>query len=104
MPPALRIAAQMREASLADFGANIGPNRFPPNRTDVDPALGSRSSTLRSDSGYLTYIITTRPMTYGELLKYRKGCSWYEATTTPASARIWSDTAIKSHQVGTAEA
>ena len=40
---------------------------------DVDPALGQRSSTLRSDSGYLTYIITTRRMTSGELLKYRNG-------------------------------
>ena len=30
-------------------------------------------STLHSDSGYLTYIITTRRMTSGELLKYRNG-------------------------------
>jgi hypothetical protein len=28
---------------------------------------------LRSDSGYRTYIITTRQMTSGELLKYRNG-------------------------------
>ena len=28
---------------------------------------------MRSDSGYLTYIITTRRMTSGELLKYRNG-------------------------------
>ena len=41
---------------------------------DVDPALGQEiSSTLRSDSGYLTYIITTRRITSGELLKYRNG-------------------------------
>ena len=40
---------------------------------DVDPALGQRSSTLRNDSGYFTYIITTRRMTSGELLKYRNG-------------------------------
>ena len=40
---------------------------------DVDPALASRSSTLRSDSGYLTYIITTSRITSGELLKYRNG-------------------------------
>jgi hypothetical protein len=33
----------------------------------------NRSSTLRSDSGYRTYIITTRRMTSGELLKYRNG-------------------------------
>ena len=40
---------------------------------NVDPALGKRSSTLRSDSGYFTYIITTRRITSGELLKYRNG-------------------------------
>jgi len=37
------------------------------------PRSASRSSTLRNDSGYLTYIITTRRMTSGELLKYRNG-------------------------------
>jgi len=37
------------------------------------PRSARRSSTLRSDSGYLTYIITTRRMTAGELLKYRNG-------------------------------
>ncbi len=40
---------------------------------DVNPALASRSSTLRSESGYRTYIITTRRITSGELLKYRNG-------------------------------
>jgi hypothetical protein len=37
------------------------------------PRSASKSSTLRSDSGHLTYIITTRRMTSGELLKYRNG-------------------------------
>ena len=37
------------------------------------PRSANRSSTLRSDSGYRTYIITTRRMTSGELLKYRNG-------------------------------
>jgi hypothetical protein len=37
------------------------------------PRSAKRSSTLRSDSGYLTYIITTRRMTSGDLLKYRNG-------------------------------
>ena len=37
------------------------------------PRSASRSSTLRSDSGYLTYIITTSRITSGELLKYRNG-------------------------------
>ena len=57
--------------------ANIGPNRFHQNRTVSwlmsIPRSASKSSTLRSDSGYLTYIITTRRMTSGELLKYRNG-------------------------------
>jgi hypothetical protein len=37
------------------------------------PRSANRSSTLRNDSGYRTYIITTRRMTSGELLKYRNG-------------------------------
>src|SRR5271167_397788 len=57
--------------------ANIGPNRFHQNRTVSwlrwIPRSAKRSSTLRSDSGYLTYIITTRRITSGELLKYRNG-------------------------------
>ena len=57
--------------------ANIGPNRLHQNRTVSwlmsIPRSAKRSSTLRSDSGYLTYIITTRRMTSGELLKYRNG-------------------------------
>ena len=57
--------------------ANIGPNRFHQNRTVSwlmsIPRSAKRSSTLRSDSGYFTYIITTRRMTSGELLKYRNG-------------------------------
>jgi hypothetical protein len=53
--------------------ANIGPNRFHQNRTVSwlmsIPRSAKRSSTLRSDSGYRTYIITTRRITSGELLK-----------------------------------
>jgi hypothetical protein len=57
--------------------ANIGPNRFHQNRmvswlTSI-PRSAKRSSTFRSDSGYRTYIITTRRITSGELLKYRNG-------------------------------
>jgi hypothetical protein len=37
------------------------------------PRSANRSSTLRSDGEYRTYIITTRRMTSGELLKYRNG-------------------------------
>ena len=57
--------------------ANIWPNRFHQNHTVSwlmsIPHCAKRSSTLRTDSGYLTYIITTRRMTSGELLKYRNG-------------------------------
>jgi hypothetical protein len=57
--------------------ANIGPNRFHQNRTVSwlisIPRSAKRSSTLRSDSGDFTYIITTRRITAGELLKYRNG-------------------------------
>jgi hypothetical protein len=57
--------------------ANIGPNRFHQNRTVSwlisIPRSARRSSTLRSDSGCFTYIITTRRTTSGELLKYRNG-------------------------------
>src|SRR5271165_1364415 len=64
---------------------NIGPNRFHQNRTVSwlmsIPRSARRSSTLRNDSGYFTYIITTRRITSGELLKYRNGCSSPEATT-----------------------
>ena len=65
--------------SLIPPAANIGPNRFHQNRTVSwlmsIPRSARRSSTLRSDSGYFTYIITTRRITSGELLKYRNGCS-----------------------------
>jgi hypothetical protein len=57
--------------------ANIGPNRFHQNRTVSwlmsIPRSAKRSSTLRSGSGHLTYIIMTKRTTSGELLKYRNG-------------------------------
>jgi hypothetical protein len=51
------------------------------------PRSANRSSTLRGDSGYLTYIITTRRMTSGELLKYRNGLVMPQ-TITPEAAKI----------------
>jgi hypothetical protein len=56
----------------------IGPqHRVRQNRTVSwlmsIPRSANKSSTLRSDSGYRTYIITTRRITSGELLKYRNG-------------------------------
>jgi hypothetical protein len=48
----------------------------PGARTRIESMIdrpSRRPRPLRSDSGYLTYIITTRRMTSGELLKYRNG-------------------------------
>ena len=39
----------------------------------VEPSLCERSSTCRTESGYLTYIITVRLIASGEPLKQRKG-------------------------------
>src|SRR5271165_6211857 len=76
--------------------ANIAPNRFHQNRTVSwlmsIPRSARRSSTLRNDSGYFTYIITTRRITSGELLKYRNGCSSPEATTAKRRPEKFVDT------------
>ena len=76
--------------------ANIGPNRFHQNRTVSwlmsIPRSAKRSSTLRSDSGYRTYIITTSQMTSGELLKYRNGLLMRRGYSRD-NPRICSDTA-----------
>jgi hypothetical protein len=67
----------MHNPLLSDLGSERRTKSVPPKpdglMADLDPALGLKSSTLRSDSGYLTYIITTRRITSGELLKYRNG-------------------------------
>ena len=73
MPTPLWIAAPARDPLLSDLGGEYRTKSVPPKPdslvADVDPPLANRSSTLRSDSGYRTYIITTRRMTSGELLK-----------------------------------
>ena len=57
--------------------ANMGPNRRHQSLTVSwqmsIPRSCSRSSTFLSDSGYLTYIITTRRITSGELSNQRNG-------------------------------
>src|SRR6202051_2429135 len=79
--------------------ANIGPNLFHQNRTVSwlmsIPRSANRSSTLRSDSGYRTYIITTRWMTSGELLKYRNGLLMRRGYHRRDGSRICSDTAVR---------
>ncbi len=78
--------------------ADIGPNRLHQSRTVLwlisIPRSARRSSTLRSDSGYLTYIIKTRPTTSAELLKYRNGSLMAQAYYGQSAASIWSDKAL----------
>src|ERR1017187_5398681 len=78
--------------------AKMGPNLFHQNRTVSwlmsIPRSDSRSSTLRSDSGYFTYIITARRIISGELLKYRKGLLMTGTYPKPEVApNDWSDNA-----------
>src|SRR5580700_10218353 len=77
MPAQLRIGSHLHDLPLSDLGGEYRPKPVPPNRMVSwlmsIPRSAKRSSTLRSDSGYLTYIITTRRITSGELLKYRNG-------------------------------
>src|SRR5271166_4966527 len=72
--------------------ANIGPNRFHQNRTVSwlmsIPRSAKRSSTLRSDSGYFTYISTARRIISGELLNSGTGCSWLKLPQPKTTRKI----------------
>jgi hypothetical protein len=54
----------------------------------------SKIAELASDSGYFTYIISTRRITSGELLKYGTGLSSPETTTTKHGSKNCSDSAL----------
>jgi hypothetical protein len=73
MPTPLGEAVQMRNPVLSDLCREHRAKPVPPKSdglmADVVPRSAKRSSTFRSDSGYRTYIITTRRITSGELLK-----------------------------------
>ena len=56
---------------------------------------------MRSDSGYLTYIITTRRMISGELLKYQNGLSMAASYHVRGGPKNCSDTTSVSIRVGT---
>ena len=77
MPPPLRIAAHVPDASLADLGGEYRAEPVPPKPdglvADVDPGLGQEILDVTQRQRYRTYIITTRRMTSGELLKYLNG-------------------------------
>src|ERR1700733_2226204 len=96
VPAPLRIAAHVRDASLANLGSEHRAKRFHHNRTVSwlmsIPRSAHRASTWRSDSGYRTYIITTRRMTSRELLKYRNGLLMRRGKHTRDSRRICSNT------------
>ena len=68
---ALTPSRRQRNPSSTDVRSAPWSHRF--RFTHSEQRGAKRSSTLRSDSGYLKYIITTRRMTSGELLKYRNG-------------------------------
>ena len=93
--PTSQSGAHVRDTPLADLRVEHPAKPDPPERdrlmADVDPALGQERSALRSDSAYFPYIITTRRMMSGDLLKYRKG--YAPLKPLPGSASIWSDRA-----------
>ena len=92
MPSPFDVAVNARKALLPDLAANIGPNRFHQKRMVSwlmsIPRSASRSSTFRSESGYFTYIITTRRITSGELLKYRNGSFMTQITTAEIGPEV----------------
>src|SRR5271167_2670225 len=71
MPTPLSEAAHVPYPPLSDLGGEHRTKPVPPKSdglmADVDPPLGQEILDVRSDSGYLTYIITTRRITSGEL-------------------------------------
>jgi hypothetical protein len=87
----------MRDASLTNLGGEHRAKPVPPEPNGLVmsiPRSANRSSTLRSDSGYRTCVITTRRMTSGELLKYRNRLLMRRGEHSRDSARICSDAAI----------
>ena len=77
MKTPLRIDAQVRDPLLSDLGGEHRTKPVPPKPdglvADVDPTLGQQILDVAWRERYRTYIITTRRMTSGELLKYRNG-------------------------------
>jgi hypothetical protein len=77
MPTPLGEAAQMRNPLLSDLCREHRAKPVPPKTdglmADVDPALGREILDVSQRKWYWTYIVTTRRITSGELLKYRNG-------------------------------
>jgi hypothetical protein len=66
VPLPLDEAAHARNPLLSDLGREHRTKPVPPKSdglmTDVDPRSAKRSSTFRNESGYRTYIITTKSL------------------------------------------
>ena len=104
MPAPMGVGSHLVDPLPRISGANIGPNRFHHSRT-VSWQMSmsrsaSRSSTFRSDSGYFTYISTTRRITSGELSNQRNGLvdlampgAWLGASYR--AAKVWADRTIQ---------
>ena len=92
------IASHMRDAPLSDLG---GKNRAKPfhqtgrHMADVIPH-SQRSSTLRFDGRYFTYIISTkdRSLRAVEIPERRSG-----PMITRSDARIWSERRLRGHEL-----
>ena len=81
----------MRSTRLPRISAaNSGPKRFHQKRTvswQISmPRSASRSSTFRSDYPYLTYLINTRRITFGDEPKQRNGLSTYACLSQSTDA------------------
>jgi hypothetical protein len=67
----------VRESSLADLAGKHWAKPVPPKPNgliaDIDAALGQEILDVAERERVSQYIITTRRMTSGELLKYRNG-------------------------------
>jgi hypothetical protein len=67
----------VRDSLLSDLGSEQRAKPVPPKpdrlMANVDPALGQKILDVAQRQRVLTYIIPTRRITFGELLKYRSG-------------------------------
>lgn len=111
MPPPVTEPPHSADPLTADIACEHWPEPVPPMPhrlvTDVDPTLKQQSSTLRSDRGKRTYIITTNRITSGDELKYRNGLAGllgrgiHLTHSAPIINRcIWSDRAGSRHEKG----
>src|SRR5580700_10901153 len=101
------IVLHLFRASACHSGLSPGYPFGPKEKTRADPTVArplERSAGSRSDprhcregchpSGYLTYIITTRRMTSGELLKYRNGLLMRRSYAARGGPKNWSGSAF----------